>query len=198
MAAITATCQKCSKQFLIIDQEQQFLRDKGIPLPVQCPACRQERRLALRGGRQLFRTKCQKCGKDIVTSYDPATATSIILCREDYEKYNAETDLIVNEPLPEVPGTAPSPQPATPQAAPMQQSSEVSQSVQQESAQQTMQQMPEQQNVVQQQTTEQPVQQTQQIVQPQGGNIMGGSGTIMGGQGGNIMGPDSGNNNSTQ
>lgn len=120
MAALTQTCAKCTKQFLIIDTEQQFLKEKGIPLPVNCPQCRQERRLALRGGRQLFRTKCQKCGKDIVTSYDPATATSQILCREDYDKWAHEVDPVINEPLPDAPGVTPQPapqpmQPAQPQ-----------------------------------------------------------------------------------
>ncbi|MBI3341546.1 zinc-ribbon domain containing protein [Candidatus Curtissbacteria bacterium] len=59
MANITQTCTNCNKQFLVIDQEQAFLRQKSLPLPVTCPACRQQRRLALRGGRQLFRSKCQ-------------------------------------------------------------------------------------------------------------------------------------------
>lgn len=104
MAAITQTCGKCSKQFLVIDQEQQFLREKNLPTPTQCPECRQARRLGLRGGRKLYRAKCSKCGKDIVTAYDPETATSPILCREDYDKWNAENDLMINEPLPDAPG----------------------------------------------------------------------------------------------
>jgi hypothetical protein len=200
MAAITASCQKCSKQFLVIDQEQQFLREKGLPNPVQCPACRQERRLALRGGRQLFRTKCQKCGKDIVTSYDPEKATSIILCREDYEKYNAETDLIVNEPLPDIPGAGPSTPPVQtqpvseptqtqmPQPEAMPQTPEPIQQVQ------PTQQQPE--PTPQVNMSQEPQQPPQQVEQqnPQSGNIIGGSGTILGGQSGNIMGPDSNNN----
>jgi hypothetical protein len=103
MAAITQTCVKCGRQFLIIDQEQEFLNKKGIAFPTNCPTCRQLRRLSLRGGeRALYKTKCQQCGKDIVTSYDPSKVPNKILCKEDYEKYFAETDVIIKDPLPEV------------------------------------------------------------------------------------------------
>lgn len=101
MANITATCTKCSKQFLILDREQKFLSDKGLPFPTMCPSDRQLRRLTLRGERALYKTKCQKCGKEIVVSYDPKTMKSPIYCKEDYEKYFAENDPIITDPLPE-------------------------------------------------------------------------------------------------
>ncbi len=101
MANATVTCTKCSKQFLVLDQEQQFLQEKGLPLPTMCPSCRQTRRLMLRGGRVLFKTKCQKCGNEIVVAYDPATVTNPIFCKEDYEKYFQENDPIISDPLPE-------------------------------------------------------------------------------------------------
>lgn len=102
MPNITVTCSRCSRQFLIIEQEQQFLTEKGLGLPTQCPSCRQLRRLALRGVRQLFKTKCQQCSKDIVVSYDPAKTQNKILCREDYEKYLTENDPIIKDPLPQL------------------------------------------------------------------------------------------------
>ncbi len=102
MSSITQTCTKCQKQFLIIDQEQKFLNDKNLPFPTQCPSCRQTRRLMLRGGRQLFKTKCQKCSKDIVVSYDPEKTANTILCKEDYDQYFNENDVIIKEPLPEI------------------------------------------------------------------------------------------------
>lgn len=102
MPNITQTCAKCGKPYLVIEKEQQFLQEKGLPLPVHCPACRQERRLLLRGNdRKLYRAKCNRCGKEIIVSYDPAKTTNEILCKEDYEKYMAETDLLIHEPLPE-------------------------------------------------------------------------------------------------
>lgn len=101
MAAITQSCTKCQRQFLVIDQEQQFLEQKQLPLPTMCPSCRQMRRLALRGGRQLFRAKCQQCQKDIITSYDPQKTTQTILCKEDYDLYMSEHDPIITDPLPQ-------------------------------------------------------------------------------------------------
>jgi len=98
----TITCDKCKTQFLIIKAEKDFLHNRNISLPTKCPGCRQERRLSLRGSkRSLFKTKCQKCQKDIVTSFDPKTVKSPIYCREDYEKYFVENDPIIKDPLPE-------------------------------------------------------------------------------------------------
>lgn len=104
MASITQTCSKCGKQFLIIDQEQNFLNEKGVPLPIQCPSCRQTRRLTLRGAeRALYKTTCQKCGKEIIVAYDPKKITNQqILCKKDYDQYFLENDIIINEPLPEL------------------------------------------------------------------------------------------------
>ncbi len=101
MANITETCKECSKKFLIIDQEQNFLQEKGLALPTSCPACRQTRRLKLRGERTLFRTKCSKCNKEIIVSYNPKTVTNQILCKKDYEQYFMENDPIISDPLPE-------------------------------------------------------------------------------------------------
>jgi transposase-like protein len=102
MASQTATCADCGKQFLIIDPEQKFLQDKNLPLPKNCPTCRQMRRLRLRGERQLYRTKCQKCQKDIVVSYDPSKVKNMILCKEDFGKFYEENDPIISDPLPDL------------------------------------------------------------------------------------------------
>ncbi len=102
MANITQTCAHCSKPFLIIEMEQQFLQNKNLPLPKNCPTCRQLRRLSLRGERQLYKTKCQKCGKEIIVSYEPAKATNMILCKEDYQQWFSENDAIIKDSLPEV------------------------------------------------------------------------------------------------
>jgi putative zinc ribbon protein len=101
MANITETCKACGKQFLIIEQEQKFLQEKGLAFPTKCASCRQIRRLKLRGERTLYRTTCAKCGKEIIVSYDPAKATSQILCTKDYEQYFLENDPIISDPLPE-------------------------------------------------------------------------------------------------
>lgn len=102
MANILGTCGTCTKQFLIIDQEQAFLREKGLPNPINCPNCRQARRLDLRGERVLFKTACQKCKKEIIVSYDPTKVQNTILCKEDYEQYYEDHDPIITDPLPQL------------------------------------------------------------------------------------------------
>lgn len=103
MAALTKTCTKCNRQFLVIDPEQKFLNDKNLPLPTYCPSCRQLRRLSLRGTeRSLYKAKCQKCGKDIIVAFDPQKVTNMILCKDDYDKYFSENDNLIKEPLPEL------------------------------------------------------------------------------------------------
>lgn len=102
MSNITQNCTKCGKPFLIIEPEQKFLQQKGLPLPTVCPSDRQLRRLHLRGVRELFKSKCQKCGKDIVVAFNPEKAKQVIYCKEDYEKFFEENDPIITDPLPEI------------------------------------------------------------------------------------------------
>ena len=45
MADIVQTCTQCGKKFLIIDQEQKFLKGKGLLLPMLCPDDRQVKRI---------------------------------------------------------------------------------------------------------------------------------------------------------
>ena len=94
MSDITQICSSCSKKFLIIIQEQEFLQKRGIPLPTLCPTDRQSRRLATRGERQLYKTTCQQCGKDVITSYDPVQAVSNILCKKCYLEYFEKNELV--------------------------------------------------------------------------------------------------------
>ncbi len=42
-----------------------------IPPPTLCPDCRQQRRLAFRNERRLYKRKCDATGKDIVSIYSP-------------------------------------------------------------------------------------------------------------------------------
>lgn len=101
MANQSLTCVKCGKQFLVIEPEEKFLKEKGLPLPTHCASCRQTRRLMLRGNdRALFKTKCQQCGKEIVVSYDPNKIKNKILCHEDYDKWLTEHNTVIEDPLP--------------------------------------------------------------------------------------------------
>jgi len=42
-----------------------------IPTPTLCPECRQQRRLAFRNERNLYRRTCDASGKQIISMYNP-------------------------------------------------------------------------------------------------------------------------------
>ncbi len=71
-------CRQCGVEFEITDEDLGFydkispvFGDKkyAVPEPSMCPACRMQRRTAWRNERHMYRRKCGKCEKDIVTVY---------------------------------------------------------------------------------------------------------------------------------
>ncbi|PIZ87104.1 hypothetical protein COX93_02185, partial [Candidatus Nomurabacteria bacterium CG_4_10_14_0_2_um_filter_30_12] len=64
-------CEKCNKNYRLINREIGFYKKMGLPLPKQCFNCRHERRMKARNPRSLWDMKCAKCGKEIKTSYTP-------------------------------------------------------------------------------------------------------------------------------
>jgi CxxC-x17-CxxC domain-containing protein len=97
MEPIKGICKKCGSDFWIIPQEQTFLQQMNLPLPVNCPGCRQEKRLKNRGERSLYKTKCQSCDKNIIVSYDPKSETRKILCKECYLDYFEKHSALITE-----------------------------------------------------------------------------------------------------
>lgn len=79
-------CKACKKEFLIIPQEQAFYTKKGLPKPENCPECRRKRRLSLRNERKLYKRKCDKCSKDMVSTYS-AESPYKVYCQECYWEY---------------------------------------------------------------------------------------------------------------
>jgi len=98
--AKTKNCQQCAKQFKLIDMECDFYRKQGYPEPEKCPTCRQKRREALRNPRHFFKRKCDRCGKDIITTYDPKEG-DIIYCEKCFAEYYNRVDPLFRkmEPL---------------------------------------------------------------------------------------------------
>lgn len=62
-------CQRCFKDFLIIDQEQRFYLKKNLLHPTECPDCRQKARLSLRNERCLYKRTCDRCKEMIISTY---------------------------------------------------------------------------------------------------------------------------------
>jgi hypothetical protein len=76
-------CETTGKPFRIIKQELDFYRREGLPLPRLHPDERHRRRKALRTPYALWTRTCQKCQKEIQTSFGPERP-EIIYCENCY------------------------------------------------------------------------------------------------------------------
>ena len=86
MDSQTKICENCKKSFLILGKEIEFLNKKGISIPIECFKCRQDKRLAMRNERNLYKRKCNKCNQDMVTTYAPESPY-IIYCQKCFWEY---------------------------------------------------------------------------------------------------------------
>lgn len=87
-------CLSCQKLFLIIDQEEKFLKENFWPLPTHCPDCRQARRMKLRNLRKFTKTFCDICHKEIIIAFD-RKPEDIVYCKEDYLKWDESSDHLI-------------------------------------------------------------------------------------------------------
>lgn len=78
-------CETCGKNFKIIEQELKYYREFGVPIPRKCFNCRHATRQALRNKRIIYQKKCDKCGENVQTSYNPKTGAPIY-CEKCYLK----------------------------------------------------------------------------------------------------------------
>lgn len=77
------SCSNCNKNYKIIPLELNFYRKFKINIPIICPDCRHEARLALRNPRKLWTRQCAKCKTPIQTSYSPERPETIY-CEKCY------------------------------------------------------------------------------------------------------------------
>lgn len=78
-------CGACGKNYQIIPMELQFLRRFGLPVPRECPLCRDRARIQQLNPMDIYNRTCAKCGKAIQTSYAP-NRLEIIYCEQCYQK----------------------------------------------------------------------------------------------------------------
>lgn len=86
MSSEKSVCKKCGKDFLILVEEQEFLKKKKLPMPVECPKCRQDKRLSMRNERTLYKRKCDKCSKMMISPYRPESEF-VVYCQECFWEY---------------------------------------------------------------------------------------------------------------
>jgi len=79
------TCEKCSKNFKIIEKELNFHKKMNLPVTDICPNCRHKARMDLRNPRKLWDRNCSKCGIKIQTSYAPERSEKVY-CEACYLK----------------------------------------------------------------------------------------------------------------
>ncbi|MDH5596542.1 MAG: hypothetical protein OEY44_00435 [Candidatus Peregrinibacteria bacterium] len=64
-------CEKCNRNYRLVEQELKFYREQGIAVPRKCFYCRHKARFELRNPRKLYDRNCDKCSVDIKTTYSP-------------------------------------------------------------------------------------------------------------------------------
>lgn len=76
----TKKCQLSGKEFLITNKDRELLnkispvfsrKNYLLPNPTLCPEERQRRRLSFRNERKLYKSKCSKTGREIISIYSP-------------------------------------------------------------------------------------------------------------------------------
>ncbi len=78
-------CEVTGKPFRIIRQELEFYRKHNLPIPRRHPDQRHLDRMKQRNPRKLFERKCDKCQKDMITTYAPERL-EIVYCEECYNR----------------------------------------------------------------------------------------------------------------
>ncbi|MDD5769477.1 MAG: hypothetical protein PHE25_00775 [Candidatus Gracilibacteria bacterium] len=78
-------CEITKKPYRIISQELEFYIKHHLPIPTRHPDQRHIDRMKLRNSRKLYDRKCDKCGKDIKTTYSPERP-EIVYCETCYNK----------------------------------------------------------------------------------------------------------------
>jgi len=80
-------CEITNKPFRLIKPELDFYRKHNLPIPTKHPYQRMLERFQKRNPAKLWKTKCNKCGKQILTSYPPKKQKELkIYCKECYNK----------------------------------------------------------------------------------------------------------------
>lgn len=70
-------CQNCKNTFVIEAQDFDFYKKIDVPPPTFCPECRLQRRLAYRNEKSLYRRKCDKCQKSIISVFSEDSGLTV-------------------------------------------------------------------------------------------------------------------------
>ncbi|MCX6809871.1 MAG: zinc-ribbon domain containing protein [Candidatus Berkelbacteria bacterium] len=85
------TCKQCKKEFVVTDDDLAFYNKISptfdgkvfeIPAPTLCPDCRNRRRLGVRNVTNLYKRKCDLCGREMVSMYSPDKTDLKVYCSD--------------------------------------------------------------------------------------------------------------------
>ena len=71
MQSETKQCQNCKQEFVITADDFGFYKKIKVPAPTFCPDCREQRRLAFRNERYLYKRKCDLCSQEVISRVSP-------------------------------------------------------------------------------------------------------------------------------
>lgn len=78
----TLKCKDCGNDFVFTAGEQEFYASKGFENePQRCKECRNARKNATRGQREMFAAVCANCGKECQVPFKP-TEGKPVYCSE--------------------------------------------------------------------------------------------------------------------
>ena len=81
----TLICKECGEEFVFPAGEQEFYEEKGLKNePSRCRTCRQNRKNAQRGARQMYDAVCAQCGAATQVPFQPKEDRPVY-CDECYK-----------------------------------------------------------------------------------------------------------------
>ena len=78
-------CANCSRAYKIVQGELGLLQKMGLPVPHECPKCRENKRFSRMTKPGMHYRDCGQCGKNIYTPYTPDDPR-IVYCVKCYQQ----------------------------------------------------------------------------------------------------------------
>lgn len=80
----TIGCSSCTRAFKITAGEYGLLKKMNLPIPHECPKCRENNRFSRLNPPKLWERSCVKCNKEIITAFAPERP-EIVYCEKCYQ-----------------------------------------------------------------------------------------------------------------
>ena len=88
----TLICKDCGEEFTFTAGEQEFYAEKNfVNEPQRCKACRNNRKNAIRGEREMFIAACASCGQEAKVPFRPREDRPVY-CSECFAKMREEQE----------------------------------------------------------------------------------------------------------